>query len=638
MEDSTAVDSIDLLMATIQTMEKSRICQHPIHKHSFQATSFPWWSKCAGCQQRLSWRNGLIVRCIACGAVAHRSCATGSSIVWTESCPVNGTEPMRHRLDESGDFAVVDIVESNDSDPVLLDEDGEETLEPETVKAMDSLEEEAENDEALHFANHPFASVSRALQENILAHFRGKSTETESTESDSTASTDAAEALATKSDPSPPPDREPHLIVKLASGTYEAVKTSVAIPRRMGVATVAGGLAGGVAGLAMAGPAGAMAGYQWGQAAGALGVVLEGSVSIGVIVASVATAGYTAQQIQDQMMERRVLTMGEDGISRKVLLVRPNIQIDPEWEEICNEAKREALKQSGSSSLSFFSSVTDDRYSRDQDIIVASEDEIPTKEKVLLLVSRILNDKSSLPGFVYRSLIETFEKRCALEDDSDEPSRSRRDDAHALIKHVTATLLDVRPGFGSSAALTEQTATAVEGLVFGKLYDPVMEEIVCETAERDESLLCKIDARAKVDSSVEPVGLVSPQALEVLSLLPQAHSAVDKLEYCVRFLELISEQFSRSNGSICADSLLKMVCQHIVAAKLPRLNAEVAFLEEFARDEQLLRGREGYSLVTLQASLHFLNVSTDIEQDIFGQEDEEENIPVDSMEAEPLKC
>ena len=40
---------------------------------------------------------------------------------------------------------------------------------------------------------------------------------------------------------------------------------------------------------------------------------------------------------------------------------------------------------------------------------------------------------------------------------------------------------------------------------------------------------------------------------------------------------------------------------------------------EFARDEQLLRGKEGYSLVTLQAALHYLNSSNDFEQDIFGQ-------------------
>eukprot|EP00978_Attheya_sp_CCMP212_P033169 scaffold132642_cov42-Attheya_sp.AAC.1 len=68
-----------------------------------------------------------------------------------------------------------------------------------------------------------------------------------------------------------------------------------------------------------------------------------------------------------------------------------------------------------------------------------------------------------------------------------------------------------------------------------------------------------------------------------------------------------------------------MVCQHIIAAKVPNINAEIAFLEEFARDVQLLRGKEGYALVTMQASLHFLNASSDFQEDIFAP-DEEDNI------------
>ena len=69
-----------------------------------------------------------------------------------------------------------------------------------------------------------------------------------------------------------------------------------------------------------------------------------------------------------------------------------------------------------------------------------------------------------------------------------------------------------------------------------------------------------------------------------------------------------------------ADSLLKMVCQHVLVAKVFAINAQIGFVEEFARDEQLLRGKEGYALVTLQASLHFLNASNDFERDIFDAE------------------
>ena len=125
---------------------------------------------------------------------------------------------------------------------------------------------------------------------------------------------------------------------------------------------------------------------------------------------------------------------------------------------------------------------------------------------------------------------------------------------------------------------------------------------------------------------------ISQEALEALCQIPKAHSVGDKLFYCVQFLERISNLFTSLDGAggegPCADSLLKLSCQHLVASDLPAMNAEITFLEEFARDEELLRGREGYSLVTLQASLHFLNICSNIETEIFGQDDEEENVPV----------
>mmetsp|Transcript_6712 Transcript_6712/g.8618 ORF Transcript_6712/g.8618 Transcript_6712/m.8618 type:complete len:119 (-) Transcript_6712:40-396(-) len=87
-------------------------------------------------------------------------------------------------------------------------------------------------------------------------------------------------------------------------------------------------------------------------------------------------------------------------------------------------------------------------------------------------------------------------------------------------------------------------------------------------------------------------------------------------------LKTIKKKKKKSGAQVMgADSLLKMVCEHIIVAKVPSLNAELVFLEEFARDEQLLRGKEGYSLVTLQASLHFLNASTDFNEDIFKNEE-----------------
>jgi hypothetical protein len=765
--------SSNALERTIHAMEKSRVCVHPGHYHSFQQVNFMMpLAKCAGCDQGLptiilSFGGGgndtskQVVRCVACGAVAHRRCALSSDLRWSQPCPVNAvhlntssgsgspvtveaeaqaheslqqteqksllqaeqetdnleeswctseqvdekmpdlTQDASHEnefIDVGDDDTSIQQQQQNQDQETLFEDDELVPLSTWTqegppqhwasniqslptitfpasnvVRSGDNNKDKGDgtgsscsDDEhvhvtPLHYANHPFASVSRALQENVIAHFRGQKATTgprvdgsstsidqpkvnkDKDESSSTQTdTDTAkvlEAQVTTTTKVEPEQEEKNSIVKFASGTYEAVMASVNMPRRIGAVAMAGGIAGGVAGLAIAGPAGAFAGCKLGQTAGALGVILEGSVSIGVFVASIATAGYTAQQIQEQIQERRILTMGEDGTTRKVLLVRPNIQIDPVWDQISSDARRNAPKKAPAFSLYPGSDAAKirERHRRDSDIVRTAENEIPTTEKVLLLVSRMLNDKSSLPGHVYRYLIEAFKQRCKERDclvaeiasiQAISP-RARRDDAHAVIKHVTAALLEVRPGFAASPAFTELTAAAVETLVFGQLYSLVFDEIVMETKGRDTALQEKIETFEKERPMHTFDNLVSDQALDALRLLPEGHSAVDKLAYCVRFLELISEHFSfATDGTVCADSLLKMACQHILAAKLDGMNAQVAFLEEFARDAQLLRGREGYALVTLQASLHFLNMSIDMEKDIFGQDDDEENVPV----------
>lgn len=618
-----------------------------------------------------------VVRCLACGVFAHRRCAMGGrTMPWKQVCPVNvarlrsssSRSSCRETNDDSNELDVVSVgdgtlslespsnnkMENSGSaeqaapalktpppagatpDPVPLEwtMDGPPQhfaanaqfmgnfVQTITIPAVstdtggaDSDDDEEVHISPLHYANRPFASVSRALQDNILAHFRPKegtqtAEEEKGTESTSGSTTNATNteddiirALETRREPivpHPPPSvasQEQHPIVKFASGTYEAVRSTVNMPARIGMASVCGGVVGTVAGLAIAGPVGAMTGYQLGRTAGALGVILEGSLSIGVFVASVATASYTANKIQEEIQERRILTMGEKGISRRVLLVRPNVHVDPVWDQICLDAKRSMPKELGVGPFLLLptgDSSRRERSRRDADIIGPTEDEIPTTDKVLLLVSRILNDKSSLPGHVYRSLIQTFRQRCeerqiVLRTNSSVSglsARGRRDDAHAVIKHVTATLLEIRPGFGSSPTITELTATAVEGLVFGELYDLVFEEIVKEAAELDAALCRKI---SDFESRSNTIFNVSEKALEALRLLPGDHSAVDKLNHCVVFLEKISEHFSSDGSSLCAaDSLLKMVCQHIlkVANLELHINAQVAFLEEFARDEQ----------------------------------------------------
>ncbi|KAL7520992.1 hypothetical protein ACHAWX_005684 [Stephanocyclus meneghinianus] len=407
----------------------------------------------------------------------------------------------------------------------------------------------------------------------------------------------------------------------------KTTQTTANIPKAYSIGMVAGG----VAGLAIAGPAGAVMGSQIGKTVLAVGAAVEGGMSIGVLVLSLVAAAKYSHRAKDN---RELELPGHETCA--LVLVRPDVAVDPLWGEYAEEA-REAWKQMNKDSVQsswgsgfggLFSTSpngqTDDiRYHRDVDIITADASELAMREKVFLLVNRILNDKKSLPGYVYRYLIRkcfvrsTSDEKCRVGDTSTiSPhfsSHNRRQDAHGVIKYVTATLLEVREGLASSPALTEMSAGAVEILVFGELYRDVFGELVEQTRKQEESLLAKVESLhlkcgSLTQNSTEASHL-SQSAISALKMLPEAHTPAEKLFYSVQFLECVSAHFSNLYQDRCidADALLKMVCQHIVAANVMNLHAEVAFIEEFSRDEQLLRGKEGYALITLQASLHYLD-------------------------------
>ncbi|KAL7530729.1 hypothetical protein ACHAXR_003645 [Thalassiosira sp. AJA248-18] len=431
--------------------------------------------------------------------------------------------------------------------------------------------------------------------------------------------------------------------IKLIQKTKETTKN---IP----TASAIGMVAGGAAGLAIAGPAGVIVGSQIGRNALAIGAVLEGGVGVSVLVMSLAAAANFSLPTSSASEKKRELKLNST-----LILVRPDIAVDPVWGEYADEARKswaEKNKESTHSSCGSFglghlfnsNSAYDERdmrYRKDSDIIKADSSELPTHEKVFLLANRILNDKMSLPGYVYRYLILKHKRRTMFggewstddaekyslrsswfgdkrdaESVEDPPSRSSRQDAHGVIKHVTATLLEVRPGLASSPTMTELSASAVEVLVFGELYDDVLGEIIQQTEEKDDNLIAKVaELQKKCDFKCASVEVnnegstVSQSAIAALQSIPQAHTPTDKLLCCVEFLEFVSSHFSslfRGKG-IDADTLLIMVCQHVVAANINHLHAEVAFIEEFSRDEQLLSGKEGYALITLQASLHYLD-------------------------------
>ena len=590
----------------------------------------------------------------------------------------------------------------------------------------------------------PFSSVARALHESVLPLFLGKqeasdeegsdhdreiSSEEQPKVEESSANKNEADVAVSEPqcdlntipdnelpvaspeevanilpelDPKAPPPPPPPPPSTFATAV-EVVRTTRRTRSNMGVASVAGSIVGGVAGLALAGPAGAIMLSKVCQTAGVFSILLDGTMSIGVLVAGAAAAQFAAEQVAQGGSRMLALGGGKEG-SRAVMLVRPNVIVDPVWGELTDAAKRSHPKVlattkrtlSGAGFLANHQAKVADqakirRNEVDADIVNSDEYEIATPDKVVLIVSRSLNDRLSLPGHVYNKLIHEYRRRAeerkvekaklssdekitetksiddngtAGDNDDDDRScdgeneeeskfcRARRQDAHGVIKHVTATLLEVRPGLGATSSLTELTASSVESLVFGELYDSVFEEICEETAQKDDALMTKMyeiesehQARRKArmeelsnsrggatddeDEFVDCVEFpiadenISVDALEALLSMSDAKSSVDKLEFCVKFLEAISVHFDQAAGggkAVSADYLLKMVCEHIIVAKVPRLNAELAFLEEFARDEQLLRGKEGYSLVTLQASLHFLNASKDFDGDIFKDE------------------
>jgi hypothetical protein len=265
--------------------------------------------------------------------------------------------------------------------------------------------------------------------------------------------------------------KKQNAIRKGASDAISIAKKTNSTSKNIGFASIAGGVAGGVVGLVFAGPAGVYIGAKIGQVVGVAGAVVEGSIGVGVLVAGVTGTVLTVNQLKEE--NQRMITIGENGTDCKVVLVRPNVMIDPVWDDITNRSRLSApADKNGLAALIDNQKIEKKkRRKRDEEILQSEDNELSTKEKILLLVSSSLNDKRSLPGHIYRDLIQEHQLRFGSrriqkkKDDSNEqhPSidpRITRQDTHAVIKHVTATLLEVRPGFSASPRITEISATA----------------------------------------------------------------------------------------------------------------------------------------------------------------------------------
>lgn len=203
-----------------------------------------------------------------------------------------------------------------------------------------------------------------------------------------------------------------------------------------------------------------------------------------------------------------------------------------------------------------------------------------------------------------------------------------------------------------------------------------MQEIAAETAEQDNALVRTTrpyrkrllaeafpltDATTTTCNTNNTISnnethhdrndVLSCDAMKLLDRMTQCPRISDKLFFCVKFIEQVAshqsqhqlahgQKMATSTVTVCADSLLVHVCQHILVAtakwatkqsaqaqqqehhhhKHYGLHAQLVFLQEFCSDELLLHGSTGYSFVTIQAALQFLHTAhpADLEMDVLA--------------------
>ena len=432
------------LEKTIECMANSDVCSDPYHYHSFVSVSFillPFYKICLGCDERLEvdvfGTSRPSVRCMACGVYAHRCCAFSKHIKF-DKCSVNYTNNKELR-----ELSTVKDDTSDDMSHLSLpSEDGKDSISRPAIEPLDSHElpiseispspsasfinellvaSKSDNVESdgpvtrkvpLHFASHGFNVVSQALQENIIVSFNRlmpKENDNRSIHSDDDRASSSDEnnstSIATCS--------------KNSGKLFEPSEPQTVIRKHIPLFTVAGSIVGGFVGVVCAGPVG------------------------GVIGAAGIVAG---SHLQERIDEARVIELGE-GTQQLVLLIRPSIKIPEQiWFDIYQQAKQRYPGNFGSGLVQRLipnetNAARRERYEREVDIVETGEDEIPFADKVLLLASRILNNKDSLPNHVYRELIDAFRCRALNvqydEDQNHLNRQQRRQDSHAVSLFVS---------------------------------------------------------------------------------------------------------------------------------------------------------------------------------------------------------
>lgn len=199
-------------------------------------------------------------------------------------------------------------------------------------------------------------------------------------------------------------------------------------------------------------------------------------------------------------------------------------------------------------------------------------------------------------------------------------------DVHGVLRELTRAVLSSCPMLTTSDEASIQAVNCIDQWVLGATYGPVYARIASGQARERDKRLAKRVAREEVarKEAGRPCLAATCEvgALEALGSTGAARTGRDKLEFLVQAVERISASLPAKSPT---DTLLWCICRHLAAAimyvggaenkatggragraLLPRPHAEVAFVEQFVRDESWLMGKQGYVLTTVDAALHVL--------------------------------
>lgn len=196
-------------------------------------------------------------------------------------------------------------------------------------------------------------------------------------------------------------------------------------------------------------------------------------------------------------------------------------------------------------------------------------------------------------------------------------------DVHGVLRELTQALLTWCPLLTASDEAAIQAVNCIDQRVFSETYGPVYGRIASGQArDRDATLARRVEREERSRLVAGRPSLASecwPEVLAALRAAGAARTGRDKLGFLVQAVERISDALPATAST---DTLLWSLCRHLSAATIssgaaggraggssapmPRPHAEVAFVEQFVRDESWLMGKQGYVLTTVDAALHVL--------------------------------